>query len=584
MAIELEGLLIELRARDEQLLATLKSVESRLSSFETKINAVTSRIESGFRSLQSTVGRVQQAFAALGSLAALGGLTRLTKDALDSAGALVDTADRIGVNVEALQELQFAATQSGASVETFNGFMQAFSRRLSEAAAGTGTAVDVLKVFGLNAADLAKDPARAVTLIADKIGKLGTQAEKLDAISKLSNRGSAAILNMFQVGGPALDALRQKARDLGIVLDEELLRKSEQIGDEFDAVAKSIKTQFQAALLELGPHLVQSAQLIANAAREIINLGQAVGIFSTSTSEELANVNDEIGKTIEQINRLKAQKLSEAGHPFAEFFSTADRQMKPYKERLAELQDRAASLQKELTGKLAPAVKDTTGEIHLMTEAEKKAGEEAKKAAETLAKQRADLLQQIAIKKEHLAIQEQVAAGTITEEEGLKRMALASAVGAKGTQDLVTDLALLGVEYDSNARIQEKLLAITKELEEAEKQRLKQVEEMKQKIAEQVQGIEEQVEANTEQARIIREGIASGRKYDDVLRDVAIRQQELANISAGLGDKSRGLAEAFVLSGETAKKASADLEAYADTVSDAALSTVESKECCVWTH
>ena len=74
------------------------------------------------------------------------------------------TADKLGVGVEELQRMRYAADLSGISTQTFDMALQRFTRRAAEAAAGTGEAKDALAALGIQLIDangnsVLRDPA-----------------------------------------------------------------------------------------------------------------------------------------------------------------------------------------------------------------------------------------------------------------------------------------------------------------------------------------------------------------------------------------------------------------------------------------
>ena len=82
--------------------------------------------------------------AALAGVTTVGGLAALVNRSISAADAIGKTADKIGVGVEALQELRFAAKASGVEQQTLDMALQCFTRRAAEAAQGTGEAKDAL--------------------------------------------------------------------------------------------------------------------------------------------------------------------------------------------------------------------------------------------------------------------------------------------------------------------------------------------------------------------------------------------------------------------------------------------------------
>src|ERR671918_1825208 len=78
-----------------------------------------------------------------------GGPRALIDRSISAADAIGKTADKIGVGVEALQELRFAAKASGVEQQTLDMALQRFTRRAAEAAQGTGEAKDALAEIGI---------------------------------------------------------------------------------------------------------------------------------------------------------------------------------------------------------------------------------------------------------------------------------------------------------------------------------------------------------------------------------------------------------------------------------------------------
>ena len=70
-------------------------------------------------------------------VATVGGLGALVDRSISAADAIGKTADKIGVGVEALQELRFAAKASGVEQQTLDMALQRFVRRVAEAGNGT---------------------------------------------------------------------------------------------------------------------------------------------------------------------------------------------------------------------------------------------------------------------------------------------------------------------------------------------------------------------------------------------------------------------------------------------------------------
>ena len=102
-----------------------------------------------FRKLNQSLGLVRKALfnfkVGLTAVAGAAGIGLLVKSSLQSIDTLGKTAQKLGVTSQALQKLRYASNLAGVETRTVDMAVQRFTRRLSEAANGTGEAKDALK-------------------------------------------------------------------------------------------------------------------------------------------------------------------------------------------------------------------------------------------------------------------------------------------------------------------------------------------------------------------------------------------------------------------------------------------------------
>ena len=82
--------------------------------------------------------------------AAAGAVALFTKSNVNALDTLGKTASKLGVNVEFLQQMRFAAEQTGIETRTLDMGLQRFIRRVAEAAKGTGEAKAALQQLGID--------------------------------------------------------------------------------------------------------------------------------------------------------------------------------------------------------------------------------------------------------------------------------------------------------------------------------------------------------------------------------------------------------------------------------------------------
>ncbi|WP_143814587.1 hypothetical protein [Magnetofaba australis] len=219
-------------------------------------------------SLQTNISRLTGIIA---GLTAAGGLTALANRAITAADAIGKTADRIGVGVESLQALRYAADSAGVSQQTLEMALQRFTRRTAEAAQGTGEAKAALRELGISARDAGgnvRDTEDLLLDAADALKGVENQSDRVRLAFKLFDSQGVKLLQMLQNGSEAMRETMQRARDLGIVLEEELIRNAEEARNELDTLAKVLDANLSRALLDLAPAISDASTWLADLASD----------------------------------------------------------------------------------------------------------------------------------------------------------------------------------------------------------------------------------------------------------------------------------------------------------------------------
>jgi hypothetical protein len=154
-----------------QVKAELVSVGQSGEQSRKRIEAAGGKASGGLKGLGRQAELLRTGIRTLGGAlvgaATVGGLGALIDRSISAADAIGKTADKIGVGVEALQELRFAAKASGVEQQTLDMALQRFTRRAAEAAQGTGEAKDALAQMGIALRDQSGNLRRSEDLLGD---------------------------------------------------------------------------------------------------------------------------------------------------------------------------------------------------------------------------------------------------------------------------------------------------------------------------------------------------------------------------------------------------------------------------------
>jgi lambda family phage tail tape measure protein len=251
--------LISVGQSGEQSLKRIESAGERASGGLRGLGRQAELLRTGIRTLGG----------ALAGVATIGGLAALVDRSISAADAIGETASKVGVGVEALQELRYAASLAGVEQQTLDMALQRFVRRVAEAANGTGEAKDALAQMGIALRDQSGNLRQSDDLlgdVADAFTRIEDPAERVRLAFKLFDSEGVALVNLLSDGSGALEDMRERARDLGIVLDEHLVRDAGRARDELDTLSQVISANLTRAALEAAPVIADVSSWLAEVA------------------------------------------------------------------------------------------------------------------------------------------------------------------------------------------------------------------------------------------------------------------------------------------------------------------------------
>jgi lambda family phage tail tape measure protein len=102
--------------------------------------------------------------------------------------------------------------------------------------------------------------------VADAFARIEDPADRVRLAFKLFDSEGVALVNLLSHGSGALDQMRERARDLGIVLDEHLVRDAERARTELDTLAQVVSANLTRAALEAAPVIADLSNWLADVA------------------------------------------------------------------------------------------------------------------------------------------------------------------------------------------------------------------------------------------------------------------------------------------------------------------------------
>lgn len=234
--------------------------------------------------LGSRLAGVLGPLGALGGAASVAGLGKIVTDFATGADETSKFARQVGLSAESLQELQYAADRQGVSQQLFNSSMVAFSKRVGELRAGTGGLHTMLqKVNPAFAEQLknAESTEEAFGMMMTAINKLEDPQKRAALAAAAFSRSGVAMTRMAEAGAEGIAALREDARRLGLVIDNETAAAAEGFVDSMtrwsavikgvgNAIGAKLMPQIEPLLQSLTEWVLKNRELIATKISDVV--------------------------------------------------------------------------------------------------------------------------------------------------------------------------------------------------------------------------------------------------------------------------------------------------------------------------
>ena len=284
-------------------------IAARLATFQDSLDKIGRQSEQLAGRLNKAFGTVKGTLAGLGASLSVGALVSFVKTGIDAADNFGKLSQRIGVSVESISALNYAAALSDVSIEQLGDAMTKLAKAASDTSGGTGEAINAFRALGVNVKD-AQGALRGtedlLLEISDKFSKMADGSGKTAIALKIFGESGSKLIPFLNQGREGLEALRKEAERLGIVISGDTARRAEEFNDNMTRLRAAVDGARIAIGKELLPALTQIAQRMAEAAKSggpligiLEGMREAVTqLFESSRKSRLLDDLDELEKKI----------------------------------------------------------------------------------------------------------------------------------------------------------------------------------------------------------------------------------------------------------------------------------------------
>ena len=200
-------------------------------------------------------------------------------EAVSAAGKLSDLSERTGVSAKFLQEMKFAAEQTGASLEDVTASVEKLSVARAQALAGSETKMDAFKLLGISAEDLKTLKSEDLfTKIGETIRNAPNPQNLLAPFREIAGKGAGALIPAMIEG---LQETAQKARELGLVMNDNVVASLDDAADRIDTLKAGFTVLVGAIISEGGGQLFKFFEALGSAAQTFFTM-----VFNPKTNTD----------------------------------------------------------------------------------------------------------------------------------------------------------------------------------------------------------------------------------------------------------------------------------------------------------
>lgn len=259
-------------------------------------NSSVSDIAKDEKKLQGMSDRTAKRFKSIGTgmvvagTMVVGALGSMINKYVEAGDEIDKMARRTGFAAETLSELRYAAQITGADITAIEKGIKKMSKTIVDASEGMTTYERALGRINLTSAELIElSPEEQFLKIGYAIANLENPTMRAATAVDVFGRAGTQMLPLFESGAEGLDALREKAHELGIVFDEEAALKAAKLRDA--------QTDLKESLMGLGFAVAENLVPILTDM-----VGKITGVISKVS--EWARENPTLASTITKITAV----------------------------------------------------------------------------------------------------------------------------------------------------------------------------------------------------------------------------------------------------------------------------------------
>jgi hypothetical protein len=272
-AAETEQLVVALEARirdfERNFMRANRTANDNFGKIEKRAKQSGDNLEKSLSGAASRVAGVMKNFGAGFAGGILGGLSvaglqqiaRGIGDVANSVAMIGSNAKKAGLSNRSFQELSYVASQARIDVDALADGMKELALRADEwIVTGAGPGAEAFARLGYTAQELKaklKDPSALLVDIVARLQQLDKAAQIRIADELFGGTAGERFVELLDKGADGIRQMIAEAHSFGLVLDDQMIAKADEIDRKFDLISKTIGTKVKGAIVSAAGELLE---------------------------------------------------------------------------------------------------------------------------------------------------------------------------------------------------------------------------------------------------------------------------------------------------------------------------------------
>ena len=256
MAIKIGELFVDLKANIARFTSDLDSAQVKSSAVGTAIGVIFGNLATKGAEMATRLARA---------------FPDMIAQTIKVADELERTSQQIGIGVESLQKLQYAARQMDVSNEELTTSLARFAKQVAEAGSGSKESAEHFQRLGISIRDASGNlrPLDELFLeVADRFSRVQDGAAKTAISMGLFGRGGFQLIQMLNKGKIGLEEFGERLEEIGGLMDSKTVAATAAVEQQL----KDLNEQWKAMKRNISEFVIPSLSSLLDALNKIVGV------------------------------------------------------------------------------------------------------------------------------------------------------------------------------------------------------------------------------------------------------------------------------------------------------------------------